>query len=134
MKLKRFNKRVEEFRGKRLVEILKGWNDLKTARLFLDIPRCCDSMTEWAYQMYDTVDDSTMYQRRKLYEAYEYIQLPFIEANPSACWEDEIVECERWLCEIDLQKRKDGTRWIFDWMEEDDEENEDEENEELPFP
>lgn len=95
---------VQNYKDKQLLEVIKEWNDLERAKLFLDIPAICQQLTNMFYEQADDCDESLLSLRNSLWEMYEATQTPYLEANPSADWDEEIDECERWINDFYVEK------------------------------
>ncbi len=95
---------VQNYKDKQLLEVIKEWNDLERANLFLDIPTICQQLTNMFYEQEDDCDESLLSLRNSLWGMYEAVQIPFLEANPSADWEKEIEECEQWINDFYVER------------------------------
>ncbi len=95
---------VQDYKNKQLLEVIKEWNDLERAKRFLDIPTICGQLTNEFYEQEDDCDESLLSLRNSLWEIYEAVQIPFIEANPLADWDEEIDECEQWINDFYVER------------------------------
>ena len=91
------------YKGKQLLDVIKGWNDIERAKIFLDIPTICRQLTE-EFNDDESCDETMLSFSNSLWEEYEAVQIPFMEANPSADWDEEVEKCELWISDFYAEK------------------------------
>lgn len=95
---------VQDYKNKRLVDILKEWDDIELAKDFVMAPFYYDVLTEEAYIDENLIDETLLCWRNSLWRDYEAVRIPFLEANPSADWDKEIEECEQWINDFYVER------------------------------